>query len=364
MHEKQDWEKKLDASIKRVEEAFSRNKGSAGRIIEDLIVAAGTEALEQVGEAIKRKQDERRDREELRRKREEERRRRKLEEEAAARPQGLVFGLAAAIALSFAIMNAATLWWLFFLAFGFAMASVSLLSKASERDRLLKEQRKQARAVQAALPTGIQAAAAQSPTEARVARVDAVCEKILAEIRSGPQVVREVIHRPEQTLAALRKACHELAKREAELSAAITPADEQRLRTERDALSTRFAQEKDEVVRGRLGLAFSALEQQIAQRAELATAASRYEAESTRILYTLESLHTQILRARSADASSSEVAGAGLRRSLEQLSDEIDAVAEALETVNQMDTSGLSRVAPVEPVADGAGGGSRKRERS
>ncbi|MGI5860496.1 MAG: hypothetical protein ACOX6T_00400 [Myxococcales bacterium] len=359
MHEKQEWEKKLDASIKRVEDAFSRNKGSVGRIIEALIVAAGTEALEQVGEAIKRKQDERREREEQRRRKEEERRRRQLEEQAAARPQGLVLGLAAAIALTFAIMNTATLWWLFFVAFGLAMGSVSLLSKASERDRLLREQRQQA---QAALQS--QAAAAQSPIDARVARVDAVCEKILAEITSGPQIVREVIHRPEQTLAALRKACHELAKREAELRAAITPAEEQRLRAERDALSMRIAQEKDEVVRGRLGLAFCALEQQLAQRAELATAASRYEAESTRILYTLESLHTQILRARSADASSSEVAGAGLRRSLEQLSDEIDAVAEALESVNRMDTSGVSPVAPIEPLADGSGGGSRKRERS
>jgi hypothetical protein len=73
-----------------------------------------------------------------------------------------------------------------------------------------------------------------------------------------------------------------------------------------------------------------ALEQQLAHRAELATAASRLEAENTPILYTLENLHMQLLRARSTDIGAPELGGK-LRQSLGELGTEIDSIAEALE---------------------------------
>jgi flagellin-like hook-associated protein FlgL len=76
------------------------------------------------------------------------------------------------------------------------------------------------------------------------------------------------------------------------------------------------------------------LDAQRGQRAELATAASRLEAEHTRLYYTLENLHAQVLRVRSADVASVDVAGLGLRQSLEQLGAEMDAVTEALEDVH------------------------------
>jgi hypothetical protein len=78
-----------------------------------------------------------------------------------------------------------------------------------------------------------------------------------------------------------------------------------------------------------------ALDEQRKQRAELLIAASRMEAERTRLSYVLESLYTQVLRVRSADSASAQVAGQGLKKSLESLGDEVGALADALESVNR-----------------------------
>ncbi|MBI5545588.1 MAG: hypothetical protein HY901_17010 [Deltaproteobacteria bacterium] len=206
-----------------------------------------------------------------------------------------------------------------------------------DRRRLRAEarQRKREHEAQAGGPVGLVFAAfAAIALYFGLTRVDAVCARILSAIESGPPSVKEIVRRPQETLKALSATCRELARRERELRAAVTEDDERRLRAERDGLTARVAAEHDEVVRQRLGSALRALDAQLAQRSELGTAASRLEAEGTRILYTLENLHTQVLRARSADTASADVAGAGLRRSLEQLSVEIDAVATALESTH------------------------------
>src|SRR5207244_9729773 len=81
------------------------------------------------------------------------------------------------------------------------------------------------------------------------------------------------------------------------------------------------------------------------QRRELPRAATRFAAEHTRISYTLESLYTQIVRMRSADSASVDVAGAGLRRSLDMLSQEVNALADALEKVNRGEAEKMKKVA-------------------
>ncbi|HSK08258.1 MAG TPA: hypothetical protein VK911_01680, partial [Vicinamibacterales bacterium] len=102
------------------------------------------------------------------------------------------------------------------------------------------------------------------------------------------------------------------------------------LLAEREALAARLSGESDAIVRDRLGQALGALDQQLAHRAELTTAATRLEAENTRILYTLENLHMHLLRARSTDIGAPELGGK-LRASLRELGTQIEAVAEALE---------------------------------
>ena len=118
----------------------------------------------------------------------------------------------------------------------------------------------------------------------------------------------------------------------------VTPEDDQRLARERESLAKRLETEQDEITRQRLSAAMVALDEQCKQRIELLRAASRMEAERTRLTYVLENLYTQVLRVRSADSASAQIAGQGLKKSMESLGDEISALADALEAVNREPT--------------------------
>jgi hypothetical protein len=187
----------------------------------------------------------------------------------------------------------------------------------------------------------------------RDVRVDAICDKILLELRTSPEAVKDIFIKPEETVAALRATCRDLTRRERELRKFLSPADDERLVREREALQKRIDAEIDDVTKMRLASALAALDQQRDQRLELKRAAARFDAEHTRISYTLESLYTQVVRMRSADSSSVDVAGAGLRRSLDLLSQEVNALADALEKVNSGEAERMSKVASG-PGGDGA----------
>jgi hypothetical protein len=191
----------------------------------------------------------------------------------------------------------------------------------------------------------------------RDVRVDRICDKLLAELRTSPETVKDIFIKPEETVQALRATCRDLTRRERELRKFLSPDEDVRLTTERAALQKRIDGEVDEVTKMRLASALAALDQQREQRAELGRAAARFDAEHTRISYTLESLYTQVVRMRSADSSSVDVAGAGLRRSLDLLSHEVNALADALERVNSgADSSRMKKVAEA-PATGGEGGG-------
>ncbi|HEY3449414.1 MAG TPA: hypothetical protein VGK67_23875 [Myxococcales bacterium] len=337
------WQKQLETGLKRVQDALAKDERPHAQLLQVVVAAASAKALEKINEGVERQEERKRRREEKR----EERRRRRDRDAKAGVPVGMVFAVFSLIAIYFGLTRP-ELWWMFFVSLGFAIPAAGIFGAALTAPK--------------ALPAGAEKAAAgqalTSPIDARVARVEAICQKVLAAIQSGPPVVREVVHKPEETLKSLTSTCKELAHRERELRAAVTEEDDRRLRTEHDGLISRVAAENDPVSRQRLESALRALEGQLAQRAELVTAASRLEAEQTRILYTLENLHTQVLRARSADAASADVAGAGLRKGLEQLGEEISAVASALE-----ETHGAHLMSPVVDVTGGSAGSSSDRDR-
>ena len=178
------------------------------------------------------------------------------------------------------------------------------------------------------------AAGAPPAQDPRDVRVDSVAERILTELRTAPAAVREIFRKPEETVHSLRDTCRDLTRRERDVRRFLSPEEDARLTREREALERRVLAEADEVTKMRLASALAALDQQRGQRLELARSAARFEAEHTRISYTLESLFTQIVRMRSADAGSVDVAGAGLRRSLDMLSQDVNELADAMEKVN------------------------------
>jgi len=249
-------------------------------------------------------------------------------EEASRNPVlGVMFALGALVALAIALRSR-NMWWLIFIAifvFGYQAAHHLMPRKPMAKPLPLEGEA-------ALLPPSERAPEVADP---RMARVDALCDKLRAALREGHPVLREVVHAPDQTVEALRRSCHELARRERELRALTSPEDERRLTDEHAALAARVEAEKDAVARERLASALAVLEEQQRQRAELATAAARLEAEHTRLYYTLENLYTQVLRVRTADAASEDVAGAGLRHSVEQIGAEMEAVTEALEEVHR-----------------------------
>ena len=278
------------------------------------------------------------------------------EEEDASLPQAFVMGGAAVVA-AFIGATQPHLFWLFFVGFGFAMGAADIFTKVRSRERRQAEEARSAAAT--AIPAGVVGSSPPAATPdppppppspapespvlaaigAREKRVDGICDRLLAELKEAPPLVRELLRRPEETVTALRAASRELARRERGLRASLTEEEGERLAAERSGLAARVAATTDAVVRERLEGALSALDAQLSHRAELATAAARIEAEGTRILYSLESLRAQVLRAFAADAAAAEVTRESLKGSLEGLSAEIDAVATALEEVHGVGSS-------------------------
>ncbi len=276
-------------------------------------------------------------------------------------PEGVVFLVVAAIVAYIALSGPDQRWWMIFIALGLGLAGMRRLARSSRKNELTRESEPSS-----VTPTEAEKTSrpeARSEVDPSLARVDELCERLLSEVRRGPDILRDVVRRPEETVTALKEGCHALAKRERELRALVTPEDDARLLREREQLTKRLEAEQDEVTRQRLKGALDALDEQRKQRSELLTAASRMEAERTRLGYTLENLYTQVLRVRSADASSAEVAGKGLRQTLDRLGDEIGALAEALASVHapETDSSGATPISAPSEAEGQVPRGTRER---
>jgi hypothetical protein len=376
-----DWQEQLQSSLRRAQEAIARGAGQ-----QEEMVRAWTESLRTAYPDWGRERWQRRLERKLRRRAE-----REAKIANASLFQGYVWLLAAIVLFIVALSSPLVLWWLIFPSAVLGSRGTKVIARHSGITRpaltepvplrpvrsspSASEQRAQrfgslggirqaldGSAVRVPVSAPVYAAAMQDP---RDARVDAICNKIIAEIRASPEVVKDIFIKPDETVAALRATCRDLTRRERDLRKFLSPQDDDRLATERDALHKRIEGEQDEVTRMRLASALAALDQQRDQRLELSRAAARFDAEHTRISYTLESLYTQVVRMRSADSSSADVAGAGLRRSLDMLSHEVNALADALEKVNSGEAERMHKVAEA-PSGDapGAPPAAGKREKA
>jgi len=372
-----DWQEQLQASLRRAQEAIAR-----GSTQQEHMVREWTESLRTAYPDWGRERWQRRLERKLRRRAE-----REARIANASLFEGYLWLLGAIVLFIVALSALPFLWWLIFPAAGLGSrgtrviarhagitkatvtvdAAVPVTSRTPAAQQPVDDQSR-ARAqrfgslgnrsssfggVTMRTPTSAPAAGAPPQMDPRDARVDGICDKILAELRVAPDVVKEIFRKPEETIAALRTTCRDLTRRERDVRKFLSPEEDLRLSREHDALRKRVDTETDEVAKLRLSSALAALEQQRDQRQELARSAARFDAEHTRISYTLESLYTQIVRMRSADSASVDVAGAGLRRSLDMLSQEVNALADALEKVNRGEAAKMKKVAEG-PAGDSA----------
>jgi hypothetical protein len=331
----------LEASLRRITGALEHSRDQYARAVEKALAASDDVLGARAAGAADSMSGPREldwHREQRARRRRERRAERLREGETPAEadlPQGIVLAVVAVVCLVFGLLRP-QFFWMVFVGLGLGMSAAAALGRAAKRRRLERE----ARAAEAGAGRDRAGARADEPQvtvqeppppdDPTAARIQQLCDKLLAELESGPPIVREVVTEPRATIAGLRQACVQTARREHELRAVLAAQDESRLRAERDALAERLAAEQDAIVHDRLGQALAALDQQLVHRAALATAAARLEAENTRILYTIENVHMQLLRARSTDMGAPELGGR-LRDSLRELGTQVEAVAEALE---------------------------------
>lgn len=357
------YDEQIEDSLRRIRSSIEQSRGAYAPIIQQLVVATGVHVVDRIAAKIAEKEERRQSRHERRAAEHEQRRaRRELKEalrrkasEASDRPKGYVFAAGGLVALGFALTQP-HLWWMLFVALGFGMSAATHLGRAHRREvERRREREASGETERGAAATATTPATPTPPDDPRVARIQQLSDQLLADVASGPALFKGVIKHPKETIEGLRQACLAIARRERELRAALAAQDETALATERAQLALRVTAESDAIVRDRLAAALRALDEQRAHRAEVATAASRLDAENTRILYTLESLHMQLLRARSTDAGAPELGGK-LRQSLEDLTHEVDAVAEALEWVEAP-----GRVADTTPPATGVSAGDAAR---
>ncbi len=354
-----DWQQQLQASLRRAQDAIARGAGQ-----QEVMVREWTVSLRSAYPDWGRERWQRRLERKLRRRAE-----REAKIANASLFEGYLWLLGAIVLFIVALSSLPFLWWLIFPAAGLGSRGAKVVARHTGIQRpALTEPVAPLRTAQSSPSASEQRAQRfgslgglrqvldpmRSPSapvyaapqaDPRDARVDAICDRILGEIRSAPEVVKDIFIKPDETVAALRATCRDLTRRERDLRKFLSPEDDTRLSHEREALQKRIEGEQDEVTRMRLASALAALEQQREQRVELTRAAARFDAEHTRISYTLESLYTQVVRMRSADSSSADVAGAGLRRSLDMLSHEVDALADALEKVNSGEAERMQKVA-------------------
>ena len=380
-----DWQEQLQASLRRAQEAIAR-----GTTHQEQMVREWTDNLRTAYPDWGRERWQRRLERKLRKRAE-----REAKIANASLFEGYIWLLGAIVLFIIALSALPFLWWLIFPAAALGSRGTRVIARHTGITRPTITEPARARVSSSSGPTAEQqraqrfgslggrgrafdpgappaaaatvaARTATAQQDPRDARVEAICDRILAELRTSPEAVKDIFIKPDETIAALRATCRNLTRRDRDLRGFLSPQDDERLMREKDALQKRIDGESDEVTKVRLASALAALEAQREQRLELARAATRFDAEHTRISYTLESLYTQVVRMRSADSSSVDVAGAGLRRSLDMLSHEATALADALERVNSGEAERMRMVSSAPGSEAGAvpPGAPGKREKA
>jgi carbonic anhydrase/acetyltransferase-like protein (isoleucine patch superfamily) len=192
---------------------------------------------------------------------------------------------------------------------------------------------------------------ATKPVDPRESRIDTICDRLETELRDAPESVRTFLGTSTDTIAALRRTCHDLLRRERALRDESSAEALARLDSEKSVLESRIASTTDEVIRRSLQGAVAAIAEQKRQRETLQRNADRLDAEFTRLAYMLEGMAAQLVRLRSAAPQPGAATDPELEKSLTQLHHEIEAIADALEHVSSGADDSLSAPLP-SPISE------------
>lgn len=295
-------------------------------------------ALEQFTRTVERKLERAFDTEERwqrKRERKLERKRRRQEErlaqaqQRASLPNGLVFLAAALICTGFAIVRP-ELWWMIFVALGLGSAGAHQIHLAGQQRRL-------ERGAQA--EQGEQEARSESPPERH--EVDVLCDQLLADLARSPEAVRSFLKKPEQTVESLRRTCRALGERRQQLLAERPAERLEALQAQRAELLRKREAATDGEARRKLEQALGSLEGQASALERLRQSAERVDGEYTSLLVLLQELRTRVSVARTAGTSTQLE---GLRNSVQRLNTELEAIADALDSVQREGLSPVSEI--------------------
>lgn len=175
----------------------------------------------------------------------------------------------------------------------------------------------------------------QAPPDPRAEQIRKACARLEEEYARAPERVQAMFGEARTTLSSLRKTCLDLLARERALRAEASPEALARLDQEKAAIEARLQLASDEQVQRSLSGAVSAISAQQEQRKLLQTRADRLEAELTRLIWTVDGMGTELVRVRTAGAELYQGSTGEIARSVEQLQDEINNIAQALEEVSQ-----------------------------
>ncbi len=177
-----------------------------------------------------------------------------------------------------------------------------------------------------------------SEVDPRRARVESACARIEGELAQMSPTFREHLGATLETATSLKETCLELLVRERALRSEASDESLHFLDTEKAELEKRVAAAPDEHIRKSLQSAMAAIDDQKKQRQSLRIQADRLEAEMTRLQWTLEGMATQLIRLRAAGVDAGQPPSAEVLQTVQQLHQEIDAIAEALEEVRHAES--------------------------
>lgn len=340
----QDLQKRLEKLgaqlVSDIEAWEQRTRSDRAKVLDELSHSLGDKLGEAIGKLAEQgaKHAERAERRE--RKREARRRQREARRAKPSVASGVVFLVAAVLCAAFGVLNPQQ-WWLLFVGLGLALSGAGQLTAAGRARREL--------AAAPASPVEREVRAPPAPVEAPH-EVDALCDRLLADLAAAPDAVRAFVSEPDKTVATLRGTLKSLDLRRRQLRAEDARgrlAEAARLRGE---LTSRRDATVDSEAKARLEDALRSLAGQEAALGQLAAVTERVDGEYTALLVHLQELRTRVAVARS---SQSQGPVDGVRASVQRLNEELGAISEAMDAVRRGDLQPVSELeATVERPAE------------